>query len=135
MSYSEGDIKAALTVSLVQSIAKSIDEEIARLTALKPKIPERIEHIKKHIVFKYHVEIVKHKNGTYRDTDFINGEYQSASYTEEKTGSHYEVSVSEYASGTVSQRSRQHEDLTLTGWYKIVPNTAIQSWTITGKID
>lgn len=40
-----------------------------------------------------------------------------------------------YASGTVKQERRQHGDLILSGWYKVVPNTGVLSWTITGDID
>lgn len=40
-----------------------------------------------------------------------------------------------YVSGKVSQSRREHADLELTGWYKVCANTAITSWTITGKID
>jgi len=40
-----------------------------------------------------------------------------------------------YVSGKVEQSRRQHGDLILNGWYRVVPNTAVTSWTITGKID
>jgi hypothetical protein len=40
-----------------------------------------------------------------------------------------------YVSGTVKQERRQHGDLVLTGWYKVIPNTGVFSWTITGDID
>jgi len=40
-----------------------------------------------------------------------------------------------YVSGKISQNRRQHGDLTLIGWYKVVANTGTISWTITGDID
>ena len=40
-----------------------------------------------------------------------------------------------YVSGRVSQQRREHGDLLLENWYKVVPNTAIVSFTITGNID
>jgi hypothetical protein len=40
-----------------------------------------------------------------------------------------------YVSGTVKQSRREHADLILKGWYRVVANTAVTSWTITGKID
>jgi len=40
-----------------------------------------------------------------------------------------------YASGTIKQNRRQHGDLVLTGWYKVVANTGTLSWTISGDID
>jgi hypothetical protein len=40
-----------------------------------------------------------------------------------------------YVSGRISQSRRQHADLNLTGWYTVVPNTGVFSWTITGKVD
>lgn len=40
-----------------------------------------------------------------------------------------------YVTGTVSHAGREHADLKLKGWYKAIPNTATQSFTITGDID
>ena len=40
-----------------------------------------------------------------------------------------------YVSGKVEQSRRQHGDLILSGWYRVVPNTGVISWQITGKID
>lgn len=40
-----------------------------------------------------------------------------------------------YASGTVKQSRREHIDLILQGWYKVVPNRAVKSITIRGEID
>ena len=40
-----------------------------------------------------------------------------------------------YVSGIVKHSGREHGDLTLDGWWKIVPNTAIASFTITGDVD
>jgi len=40
-----------------------------------------------------------------------------------------------YVSGTVSHTGREHKDLELKGWYRAIPNTAQNSWTITGDID
>jgi hypothetical protein len=40
-----------------------------------------------------------------------------------------------YASGKISQSRREHADLILEGWYKVIPNTGVFSWTITGNID
>lgn len=46
------------------------------------------------------------------------------------------VSESEfYVTGTVSHAGREHADLKLKGWFKAIPNTATQSFTITGDID
>ncbi|MGL4335366.1 MAG: hypothetical protein ACRCST_00625 [Turicibacter sp.] len=38
-------------------------------------------------------------------------------------------------SGTVSHSGREHKDLKLVGWYKAVPNTSQNSFTLTGDID
>jgi len=40
-----------------------------------------------------------------------------------------------FVSGIVKQNRRQHGDLVLKGWYKVVANTGTLSWTITGDID
>jgi hypothetical protein len=40
-----------------------------------------------------------------------------------------------YVSGTVKQNRREHGDLLLTSWYKVIANTGVISWTITGDID
>jgi hypothetical protein len=40
-----------------------------------------------------------------------------------------------FVSGTISQSRREHADLNLSGWYKVIPNTGVFSWTITGRID
>jgi hypothetical protein len=56
------------------------------------------------------------------------------------TGSHsvekyIKLEEDTYASGKISQNRRQHGDIYLTGWYKVVANTGTISWTITGDID
>lgn len=56
------------------------------------------------------------------------------------TGSHtvdkyIQIDEITYVSGTIKQDRRQHHDLVLDGWYKVVPNTGVLSWTITGDID
>jgi hypothetical protein len=38
-------------------------------------------------------------------------------------------------SGKIEHSGREHKTLNLTGWYKPVPNTSVQSWTISGNID
>ncbi len=38
-------------------------------------------------------------------------------------------------SGTVSHAGREHRDVLLKGWWEPVPNTAVQSWQISGEID
>ena len=40
-----------------------------------------------------------------------------------------------YVNGTVKQSRREHGDLILHGWYKAIPNRAVQSFTIRGEID
>lgn len=40
-----------------------------------------------------------------------------------------------YVSGKIEHSGREHADLVLKGWYKPVPNTSVQSFTITGDID
>ena len=40
-----------------------------------------------------------------------------------------------YVSGIIKHSGRQHGDLNLDGWWKVVPNTAIVSFTITGDVD
>lgn len=71
---------------------------------------------------------------------FTKGTAHSGTLGKSATGSHnvelyVEVGKTMYASGKVSQQRRQHADLMLKGWYKVVPNTGVLSWTITGKID
>jgi hypothetical protein len=38
-------------------------------------------------------------------------------------------------SGTVSHAGREHRDVLLKGWWEPVPNTAVQSWQISGDVD
>lgn len=40
-----------------------------------------------------------------------------------------------FVSGTVTHDGREHKELTLTGWYKAVPNTAVSSFQVTGDVD
>lgn len=40
-----------------------------------------------------------------------------------------------YVTGKVTHAGREHADLTLRGWFRAVPNTATNSFTITGDID
>lgn len=40
-----------------------------------------------------------------------------------------------YVSGIIAHRGRQHGDLKLDGWWKVVPNMAIASFTIVGDVD
>lgn len=40
-----------------------------------------------------------------------------------------------FVSGLVEHSGREHEPLTLKGWYIPIPNTATKSFTITGNID
>ena len=48
---------------------------------------------------------------------------------------HVKIGEDVFASGIIKQDRRQHGDLVLTGWYKVVANTGAISWTITGDID
>ncbi len=50
---------------------------------------------------------------------------------------HYALHISEegYVTGTVAHGGYEHPDIELEGWHKAVPNTAIESFTITGGID
>jgi len=52
-----------------------------------------------------------------------------------KVEKHVKIGDDVYVSGIVKQDRRQHSDLVLTGWYKVVANTGTLSWTITGDID
>lgn len=38
-------------------------------------------------------------------------------------------------SGTVSHSGREHRDVLLKGWWEPVPNTAVQSWQVSGEVD
>jgi hypothetical protein len=60
------------------------------------------------------------------------GKSSSASHT---VGKYLKIDDVVYVSERVSQSRRQHADLSLPGWYKVVPNTGVFSWTITGKVD
>lgn len=40
-----------------------------------------------------------------------------------------------YVSGKVTHSGREHAPLILKGWYRAVPNTSVQSFTLTGDID
>lgn len=40
-----------------------------------------------------------------------------------------------YVTGKVSHSGREHADLILKGWFEAVPNTSIQSFTLTGDVD
>ena len=41
-----------------------------------------------------------------------------------------------FVSGLVKHQGREHKDLDLThGWFKVVPNTAVRAFTITGDVD
>jgi hypothetical protein len=60
------------------------------------------------------------------------GKSASASHEVEK---YLKVGEDVYASGIVKQSRRQHGDLLLNGWYKVLANTGTISWTITGNID
>jgi hypothetical protein len=56
------------------------------------------------------------------------------------TGSHsvekfVKMGEDTFVSGKISQSRRQHGDLYLEKWYKVVANTGTISWTITGDID
>jgi hypothetical protein len=60
------------------------------------------------------------------------GKGNSRSHTVEKF---VKVGNDTFVSGKISQQQRQHGDHMLEGWWKVVPNTAVFSWTITGNID
>lgn len=40
-----------------------------------------------------------------------------------------------FVTNKVTHSGREHKDLELKGWYRAVPNTATQSWTIRGEVD
>jgi len=40
-----------------------------------------------------------------------------------------------YVSGKIVHSGREHRDLHLVGWWEPIPNTAVESWQITGDID
>lgn len=46
-----------------------------------------------------------------------------------------EINGSYFIKGTVSHTGREHKDIDLKGWYQALPNTATESWTISGNID
>jgi hypothetical protein len=60
------------------------------------------------------------------------GKSASGSHEVEK---YLKVGEDVFASGVIKQNRRQHGDLVLNGWYKVVANTGTISWTITGDID
>jgi hypothetical protein len=37
--------------------------------------------------------------------------------------------------GTVTHSGREHRDIHLEGWWEAIPNTAVQSWQVTGDVD
>jgi hypothetical protein len=65
----------------------------------------------------------------------ISGDIGKGSSASHKVEKFVKIGDIAYVSGTVTQSRRQHGDLILSGWYKVVPNTAVTSWTISGKID
>ena len=48
---------------------------------------------------------------------------------------HSKVNGVEYVTGVVEHSGREHASLTLKGWYLPVPNTSIESFTLTGDVD
>jgi len=60
------------------------------------------------------------------------GKSASGSHNVEK---YLKIGEDVFASGIIKQNRRQHGDLVLNGWYKVVANTGTISWTITGDID
>ncbi len=106
----KNDIDNTIDVERLQDIAERMDKIISELTKLKPYLENRKEHIKKHIVKKYCVQLWKRKTGVYRDTSFINGKYESDSITKEVSGSHYLVNVHEYIYDTslIGTMSKDH---------------------------
>jgi hypothetical protein len=63
------------------------------------------------------------------------GTLGKSSSSSHHVGRYIEFEGSVYASGRVEQSRRQHADLMLNGWYKVIPNTGVFSWTITGRVD
>lgn len=60
------------------------------------------------------------------------GKSSSASHTVTR---YMEIDKTVYVSGVVQQSRREHADITLSGWYKVIANTGVFSWTITGRVD
>lgn len=46
-----------------------------------------------------------------------------------------ELNGSYFIKGNVSHTGREHKDINLNSWYQALPNTATESWTISGNID
>ena len=46
-----------------------------------------------------------------------------------------EIDGKTYVTGKVSHSGREHKDIKLVGWHRVIPNTAIESFTIEGDID
>jgi len=47
----------------------------------------------------------------------------------------FKIGEDAYVSGKVEHSGREHAPIILTGWYKVIPNTAIQSFQISGDVD
>jgi hypothetical protein len=68
----------------------------------------------------YKNEVVKSREEWWTDSDRVEEVQANSQY---------------FVSGVVSHSGREHADLKLDSWYRAVPNTATQSFTITGDID
>lgn len=47
----------------------------------------------------------------------------------------FKIGEDSYISGKLEHSGREHAPIILKGWYKVVPNTAIESFTISGDVD
>ncbi|MDD3961286.1 MAG: hypothetical protein PHT77_05425 [Bacteroidales bacterium] len=107
------DIEESLEVENIEHIRERITTIQKELAELMPVLESRKEHIKKHIVRKYCINVWKH-NSTYRDTDET---FEKYSILNETKGSHYSVSVYEYIYDTsligTKEKSRIEEDKTV----------------------
>lgn len=92
----KNDIDNTIDIDQLDNIDERLDKIISEAIALKPYLQERKNHVQKNIVKKYCVQVWKRKTGVYRDTNFVNGSYDSDSITKEISGSHYSVIVHEY---------------------------------------
>jgi hypothetical protein len=65
----------------------------------------------------------------------IRGELRAGSNRPNYVKKYVKLPQGEFVSGEVTHSGREHEPITLKGWYKPTPNKATKSFTITGNID
>jgi hypothetical protein len=71
----------------------------------------------------------------YRSNSPLSGELGKSATGSHKVEQYIEIDGIKYASGVVKHNRREHDDLPLKGWYKVVENNGLMSWTIRGDID